>query len=262
MPDSRKPRQRTRTAGTGDKREAILEVAGRLFFAQGYAHTSVEQIVRELGVTKPFVYYYFASKQDIFETLAWRPARACFAAMDFAADDARPAHVKLRQGLARLIGATLAHYPAAFLPYLEPQVLRPAYVAAQRKLARQFYERMTALLEQGRREGSLDFADARLAALAACSLPGFLYTWYRPDGRLTPNELTEALVAMAMRLIGARAADPLQPHVTGAPDETVIETLEHRARRGGAARGLARASRGNLQGRLHRPAVGPVRQRR
>lgn len=44
-----RPRQRKRTPATGDKREAILEVAGRLFFTQGYAQTGVEQIALELG---------------------------------------------------------------------------------------------------------------------------------------------------------------------------------------------------------------------
>lgn len=203
-----KPRQRQRTPTTGDKREAILEVAGRLFFAQGYAHTGVEQIARELGVTKPFIYYYFGSKQDIFETLTQRPMKACFSAMDFAPDDTRPAHVKLQQGLERVIGAVLAHYPVAFLAYLEPQVLRPAYLAAQRKLARHFYACLAELLEQGRREGTLEFTDARLTALAVSSLPGFLYTWYRPDGRLSPNELTRELVAMSWRLIGLRQGSP------------------------------------------------------
>jgi AcrR family transcriptional regulator len=203
-----KPRQRKRTPATGDKREAILEVAARLFFAQGYAHTGVEQIARELGVSKPFIYYYFGSKQDIFETLTQRPMQACFSAMDFAADDTRPAHVKLQQGLERLIGTVLAQYPVAFLAYLEPQVLRPAYLAAQRKLARHFYARLAELLEQGRRERTLEFTDARLTARAVSSLPGFLYTWYRPEGRLPPAELTRELVAMAWRLIGLQRAAP------------------------------------------------------
>lgn len=203
-----KPRQRKRTPATGDKREAILEVAARLFFAQGYAHTGVEQIALELGVTKPFIYYYFCSKQDIFETLTQRPMQACFSAMDFDPDDVRAAHIKLQQGLERLIGTVLAHYPVAFLAYLEPQVLRPAYLAAQRRLARHFYARLAELLEQGRREGTLEFTDARLTARAVSSLPGFLYTWYRPDGRLPPNELTCELVAMAWRLIGLRHGSP------------------------------------------------------
>lgn len=201
-------RQKAATPGTDEKRERILKVAERLFASQGYANTTIEQIVRELGLTKPFVYYYFHNKQEIFETLSWRPTVACFTAMDFPDDDVRPAQVKVTEGLERLIRATISHYPAAFFPYREPQVYRPEYLAAQKKLAHHFYDRLCALLEQGRRDGSFDFSETRITALAACSLPGFLYAWYRPDGRLGPEEMVRELSRLAWRVIGLRQAAP------------------------------------------------------
>lgn len=195
-------RQRASTAGTDVQRERILQVATRLFAAQGYANTTLAQIVRELGVTKPFVYYYFRDKQEIFETLSWRPAVECFTSLDFAEHDPRRASEKVMDGLERLIRATIAHHPAAFFPYREPQVYRPEYLAAVRKLANHFYDRLCPLLEEARRDGDLDFRDTRITALAACSLPGFLYTWYRPDGRLTPDALAAELAQLASRVIG------------------------------------------------------------
>lgn len=109
-------RQRLPTAGSDEKRERILKAAEALFDRYGYANTTIEQIVQALGVTKPFVYYYFRNKQEIFETLCWAPTEACFTVLDFAADDPRPAHEKAVDGLQRLIAATIAHYPAGFFP--------------------------------------------------------------------------------------------------------------------------------------------------
>ena len=40
--------------------------------------------------------------------------------------DQRPAHVKVSEGLDRLIRATINHHPAAFFAYREPQVCRPS----------------------------------------------------------------------------------------------------------------------------------------
>ena len=102
-------RQKAATAGSDEKRERILRAAEALFDAQGYANTTIEQIVQQLGVTKPFVYYYFRNKLEIFETLSWAPTVACFTAMDFAEGDTRPAHVKVAEGIERLIRATLEH---------------------------------------------------------------------------------------------------------------------------------------------------------
>ena len=197
-------RQKAETAGPDDKRERILRAAEALFDAQGYANTTIEQIVQQLGVTKPFVYYYFRNKLEIFETLSWAPTVACFTAMDFAEGDTRPAHVKVAEGLERLIRATLEHHPAAFFPYREPQVYRPEYQAAQKDIANRFYDRMCGLLEQGRTEGMLEFNETRITALAACSLPGFLSNWYRPEGRLSQEAIVAELTQLACRVIGLR----------------------------------------------------------
>ena len=198
-------RQKSSTPGTDAKRAQILSTAERLFHAQGYAHTTMEQIVLELGVTKPYVYYYFRNKLEIFETLSWAPTVECFTSMDFEEGDTRPAHEKVMAGLERLIRATIAGYPAAFFPYREPQVYRPEYMAAQKRIANHFYERLCSLLEQGRAEGSFDFDDTRVTAQAACSLPGFLYNWYRPDGRMPPEAMVQQLTRLAGRVLGLRA---------------------------------------------------------
>lgn len=201
---SARGRQRAATPATDGKRERILKVAERLFHEQGYADTTLEQIVRELGVTKPYLYYYFRNKQEIFEVLSWRPTVACFTALDFPPDDRRPAHVKVADGLQRLIRATVDYHPAAFFAYRDPQAFRPEFAAAQKKIANHFYARMCELMEQARREGTLDFRETKITALAACSLPGFLYSWYRPDGRLSPGEVVDELATLAWRVIGLR----------------------------------------------------------
>ena len=197
-------RQKADTAGSDEKRERILRAAAALFDAQGYANTTIEQIVQQLGVTKPFVYYYFRNKLEIFETLSWAPTVACFTAMDFAEGDTRPAHVKVAEGLERLIRATLEHHPAAFFPYREPQVYRPEYQAAQKPLAHHFYDQLCPLLEAGRQDGMFDFNDTKITALAACSLPGFLYNWYRPNGRLSTDAVAQELTTLACRVLGLR----------------------------------------------------------
>lgn len=195
-------RQRATTARTELQRERILQAAAQLFAAQGYANTTMAQIVQALAVTKPFVYYYFRDKQEIFETLSWRPTVACLTSMDFAPDDQRSATDKVKEGIERLIRATLAHHPCAFFPYKEPQVYRPEYIAAQKKLAHHFYERLCPLLEEARNDGELVFGDTKITALAVCSLPGFLYTWYRPEGRYSPEQIVQQLSQIAWRVLG------------------------------------------------------------
>lgn len=55
-----------------ERRELILEAAGRLFGERGYAHTNLDQIAAAAGVTKPILYRHFDSKKALYLALLAR----------------------------------------------------------------------------------------------------------------------------------------------------------------------------------------------
>jgi AcrR family transcriptional regulator len=188
-----------------DKRERILAAAEGLFYRNGFAGTTMDMICAELGVSKPFVYYYFRDKHEIVETLAWRASVACLTTMKFPAGDTRPAHLKLAEGLQRWVAACVKHFRSSALAFRVTASLRPEFRAELRKLADDFYADLGALMEEGRRDGKLAFEDTTVTAMAMGGAVGFMYTWYRPEGRLPPDELVARLTATLGRMIGLRA---------------------------------------------------------
>ena len=59
-----------RVVKTADVRKAeILKIAGTLFQSQGYALTSVDEIVRQADIAKGTFYYYFKSKEEVLEAI-------------------------------------------------------------------------------------------------------------------------------------------------------------------------------------------------
>lgn len=54
-------------------RERLLNAALDLFSSKGYAATTVREIVDAAGVTKPVLYYYFGSKEQIFLEIMKEP---------------------------------------------------------------------------------------------------------------------------------------------------------------------------------------------
>ena len=145
-----------RRAPDNDKRERILSAAEDLLYRNGMVGTTMDMLCAELGVTKPYVYYYFKDKQEIVETLAWRASLACLTTMKFAADDARPAAEKLADGLQRWVAACVTHFRASALAFRVTASLRPEFRAELRGLANDFYADLAALMEAGRREGRLE----------------------------------------------------------------------------------------------------------
>lgn len=52
-----------------DRRTEILDAALRCFLRTGYHHTSMDDVVREAGLSKGTLYWHFQNKQDLFLSL-------------------------------------------------------------------------------------------------------------------------------------------------------------------------------------------------
>jgi AcrR family transcriptional regulator len=55
-----------------ERKNELLNVAQELFFAKGYVQTSVDAIIKKVGVSKGTFYYYFKSKEDLMNKLVNR----------------------------------------------------------------------------------------------------------------------------------------------------------------------------------------------
>lgn len=57
-----------------EKREMIITAAGKVFGRHGFKETRMEKIAGEAGMGKSSLYYYFLSKEELFEAVVEREA--------------------------------------------------------------------------------------------------------------------------------------------------------------------------------------------
>lgn len=79
MPYSKEHRQKTR--------QRILDSAGRLFTRKGYDAVSIDDLMRDAGLTRGAFYHHFADKDDVYATAILSAARQSPIAAHPAADD-------------------------------------------------------------------------------------------------------------------------------------------------------------------------------
>lgn len=60
------PPARTRRLSRAARQEQLLTVAEQLFLTGGYEYTSIEDICRAAGITRPVVYDHYGSKEGIY----------------------------------------------------------------------------------------------------------------------------------------------------------------------------------------------------
>ena len=66
-------------------RNIVFDTALQLFAQKGYESVGVQEIVKESGVTKPTLYYYFGSKKGLLETILDKKGEPYFEAFQQAA---------------------------------------------------------------------------------------------------------------------------------------------------------------------------------
>ena len=80
--------------------------------------------------------------------------------------------------------------------YVSPSDLQNINAARRR-----FDDRLTELLAHGAEAGKLDIRDPRLTAFAIAGLVGWLYRWFKPDGRLTREEIGDLLAHLVRKMV-------------------------------------------------------------
>ncbi len=79
----------------------IVEAAGRLFFARGFARVSMDDLARELGMSKKTIYRHFPDKHSLMTAVLDRQFAAMERTLDAAAEEAegRPFGVRVQRFL-------------------------------------------------------------------------------------------------------------------------------------------------------------------
>ena len=66
------------------RRQEILRIATRIFAENGYSTTTMEQVAKEVGFTKPIIYQHFASKDALYSEIVATTAEKLIASLQHA----------------------------------------------------------------------------------------------------------------------------------------------------------------------------------
>jgi AcrR family transcriptional regulator len=93
----------TKGVPRADREEQILDIAGEEFGTRGYGAASVAEIAKRAGVSKPLIYGYFGSRDQLHEACVRRAGEPLVAAVAAAQIDG-PAHIRAARTLRAIFG--------------------------------------------------------------------------------------------------------------------------------------------------------------
>jgi AcrR family transcriptional regulator len=190
---------RTTRSAPNDRIEQILTVAVAVFAQQGYRATSMNDLAVAAGISKPGLYHYFTSKEQLLvllyeSVLAQHAAeeRDVLAAGMTATESLRAILIKRivfsceQQRLQRIFTEEEAEVPDELMG-----------VIRQQRRDREDY--LVQLIESGVRAGEFRLdTSPRIAVRAMVGAANFCYKWYDPAGRKTPGEIGQDVSTFLM----------------------------------------------------------------
>lgn len=199
-------RPRATSPAHDEKRHEIIAACASLFDRVGYHGTSMQMLADEVGLGKPTLYHYFASKGDLLYEMHQLHIDAMIGGL---AADAKVAGIEPAQLLERACASTLREialhpgYVRAFMDhYAELEDKQREDISKRR---REYLTRVTDIIRAGVDCGQFGEVDPELATLAFVGMCNWAYKWYpRMANKLPPEKMAKQLCQIFLNGLYAR----------------------------------------------------------
>lgn len=185
-----------RKADRAEKREAVLLAAVRMFNAQGFHATSLDDVAATLGVSKPTIYHYLGNKDQVLFECVTRGIEQLREAADTAHAGPGTALDRLRRFLTRYAEITMGDFGRCVIRTSD-EALSAESAGRFRALKKEIDTAMRALIAAGVEDGSIAPVDVRLAAFTLAGALNWPARWHRPEGL----EPAEAIAAQMVEIL-------------------------------------------------------------
>lgn len=183
------------------KRERILDEAVPLFAEYGFQGVSIDKIAKRLKVTKPFIYTYFKNKDALLEEIFVKAAENLLIGADEVLSTDRAPEERLKAFAAYYVLENIRRADLTAIFLHEEKNLSEASQKRLRARHHAFDTKLAELIADGVETGAFNVSDPMLASLAISGMVRWVHRWYRPDGRLAPEELAEKISVFALNIV-------------------------------------------------------------
>jgi AcrR family transcriptional regulator len=179
------------------RRSEVVRVAARVFAERGYHATTMQDLAEATGLAAGGLYHYIGSKERLLIAICDDLMQPLLDAADDVLDGAESGADALRALLRLWVAHVVEHREHMLVFGQERHVIEREPRWREVVRARRAFERLLdEVLARGEADGSLAFADRRLALLALLGMVNHTPQWYRPRGRLGPEEIADGFLGL------------------------------------------------------------------
>ena len=186
------------------KRERIIRTAVELFHENGMSKTTLEQVAEQMNVTKPFIYSHFKSKNELLAEICSNGIRASLDVLENVLKTELSPTEKVRKLINDFMLTVIENQGYLAVYSREEKNLTQESRKKINSMRKEFDKKFCLLLEQGVTSGEFEISDIHLTSLSIDGIISWSYVWFRPGGRLTPEQTATEISSLVMRMIESR----------------------------------------------------------
>lgn len=196
MKEKKKPTKEVRRRRSrGNRREEIIRIAARLFASKGYHGISLDQIARQMNITKPALYLYIRNKEDILQEICRDCLVKGFTKWQKLDKTGLEPLEKFRLYIRSVIVSTIKQRDSMAVLFEDASALSPEVQDTVRRQRKAHDKELFLILKEGVDAGEFDIPDIKLTVNCIYGTCMWIYQWYNPDGRLTPDQLADQMLS-------------------------------------------------------------------
>lgn len=179
-------------------REAILESAAQVIRQKGFHGASMADIADAVQLQKASLYHHFASKQDILLELLDRALEMVTSGMEQVMAQELPVDEKLRLAMRSYLKTLSEQGDLVSVMLLEHRSLDLEYRSRHIPNRDRFEQMWRDLIQQGVDLGVFACENVPLTVRGLMGVMNWTITWYRPDGKMSIDEISDDFASMFM----------------------------------------------------------------
>lgn len=183
---------------TLSRKEQIEETATALFKAKGFSATSMRDLANALGIEAASIYSHIKSKEEILQRVCFRMAQEFFDAIDAAESNQETATERLKAAITAHVQVLTNNTAASAVFLHEWRHLSEPFLNEFLVLRDKYEARFREIIRAGISTGEFALPDEKFAVLTILSGLNWIHTWYKPEGKMAPDEIADNLSAMLL----------------------------------------------------------------
>ncbi|MBW2050529.1 MAG: TetR family transcriptional regulator [Deltaproteobacteria bacterium] len=178
--------------------QKIIDTATEIFHKKGYRSTTLDDVSKELGITKAAIYHYVSSKENLLSIIYIQALENIFKNTYKIAGRNLPPDMRLKLIIRNHIKSIIIESISMFSVFFTEENQLPEEEFRKIQEEKKKYTRIVEeIIEEGISQGLFRKTDPKLQAFAIIGMCNWVYKWYKPgEDAFTPDQIADHFVSL------------------------------------------------------------------